>query len=150
MRKLRIALAALAMTAASLALAAPAQAETAEAHCSTGVPFHEWELHAHATYYVEGASHYWTEASFMLGGAPAGFKSNVNWRLRNQTTGTQQDSNPTLASYNSPDSLHSNIWYTVPISVSVPDSYHEYMKFHGIFDVGNAPDPSCKAYTPSV
>lgn len=133
-----------AVVGSSLLFGAPAQATNLLTECSTGVPGHNWHLTATASYTVDGPNQQWQSAGFKLTGAPTSGSSNVNIRLR---TGPRSDNDPTHASYNSPDTLDSNVQYEVPINVTIPASEYNYLKFHAIFDMSMLPDPSCKAYT---
>jgi len=147
MRKIGMLAATAVMAGSSLLLGAPAQAANVTAACSTGIPGEHWNFNGGATYSAEDGYQHWSAAGFKLSGATTSGSSNVNIRLR---TGLHLDNDPTYWSYNSPDTLDSNVEYEVTINTTIPASNSNYLKFHAIFDVSILPDPSCKAYASLV
>jgi hypothetical protein len=143
MRKAGMLAATAAMVGSSMLIGAPAQAASVYTSCSTGFPGQHWNFNGGATYSVEDGYQHWNSAGFTLSGATTSGSSNVNIRLR---TGVHLDHDPTHWSYNSPDTLDSNVQYSVPINTTIPASELNYLKFHAIFDVSFFPDPSCTAY----
>jgi hypothetical protein len=85
----------------------------------------------------------------MLSGWGLGSHNNVNIRLRHAENGEISQNN-TRWSYDSPDDRDADTPYEVAINKTVPASENEYLKFHAIFDISYAPDPSCIAYTEQV
>lgn len=143
MRKIGMLAAAAAIVGSSILIGAPAQAETIFASCSTSLGGAPWKFNGGATYTAEDGYHHWDTAGFSLTGNTTGGSSNVNIRLRK---GVHLDNDPTYWSYNSPDTLDSNVQYEVPINTTTPASVANYLKFHAIFDISVIPDRSCKAY----
>jgi hypothetical protein len=141
-------LAAAILVAGSTALiGSPAQAATVHAHCEAGLAIETWILDARAHYTAVGANNYWDGVQYKIWGGLSGDDSNVNIRLR---TGSYSDDDPTHWSYNSPDNVKKDIWYSVSINKSVPETNQTYLKFHAIFDIPWYPDRGCVDYTDQV
>jgi hypothetical protein len=125
---------------------APALADTTpDLGCVRSLDARVFRLTANADYSdsPERGLRYWTRFRFMVhGGAPDQNRNNVNIRL--------SEYGRTVFTYNSPDSIEFNRWYTVRPSTPVRTSIYSPQKnalieAEAIFDLRGTADPRCTA-----
>lgn len=125
---------------------APAFADTTpDLRCSRSLDARVYRLTANADYSdsADRGLRYWTRFRFMVhGGAPDENHNNVNIRL--------SEYGSTVFSYNSPDSIEFNRWYTVrpssPVRTSIySPNLNALIEVEAIFDLRGTADPRCTA-----
>lgn len=117
---------------------ASAHAESVSGSCTMPYSTSTFTLVGNAHYAIDGAWHTW----YLFAGYVAGTGRNSN----NINFYFYQDYQQNWTNF-SPDNIHDNQWYSKSANIRIPASSIEQARFEAIFDVSNASDPRCSAWS---